>query len=361
MNLSEIAGFFRRKCAGKGAERRKTGRQKEKTAFFELRRNFFRKKFKNSFDIANSSEYSIIRKSRTIGSRTETINLSSIGDTTKKTINKTIAIGAAFTAAVILAPATTFARDHHEPPTNGIRLAADIVNLVRAVIEPRPAPVIVEPTPTVVEKTIVVEKPVVVASTQKVVTTTPPGTIIVTGAEEVGIPEFSYVLYEDEYIPYYEDWLYVEDEWYWVGTGTPPITPPRWTPPPRHRDFKPHRVIVLPEHHRGHLPLPLVRRHDEPRHAPVTVVRRDGPRREPVVVRREEPRREPVVVRREEPRREVARTEKKDAKPARTAVVRTEKKETKPARTAVVRTEKKETKPAEPQKQGKGAPPAKKR
>ncbi|MBR6239967.1 MAG: hypothetical protein IKQ82_00770, partial [Lentisphaeria bacterium] len=66
-----------------------------------------------------------------------------------KTINKTFAIGAAFTAAVILVPAA-FARDPHGPPppprpSNGIQLAADIVNLVRAVIEPRPAPVVVAP------------------------------------------------------------------------------------------------------------------------------------------------------------------------------------------------------------------------
>ena len=63
-----------------------------------------------------------------------------------KTFNKTLAIGAAFTAAVILAPAA-FAQGRHGPPppprpSNGIQLAADIVNLVRAVIEPRPAPVI---------------------------------------------------------------------------------------------------------------------------------------------------------------------------------------------------------------------------
>lgn len=294
-----------------------------------------RKKFKNAFDIrifrsivlSGSQEHSV--------PGLKTINLSSIGDTTKKTINRTLAIGAVFTAAVILAPATTFARDHYEPP-KGLQLAVDIVNLVRAVIEPRPAPVIVEAPPAVVEKTVVV------ASTPKVVTTPAPGTVIVTGAEPVGIPEFSYVLYEDEYIPYYKDWLYTEDEWYWIGTGTPPITPPRWTPPPRHEDHRPHKVIVLPDRHRDRLPAPLVHRHDEPRRAPVTVVRREEPpRREHVVVRREEPRRVPVGSRREEARPE----------PVRTAV----------GHTAIIRTEKKETKPAEPQKQDKGAPPAKKR
>ena len=129
-----------------------------------------RKKFKNRFDIqifrnivlSETQEQSVLEQ--------KTVNLSSIGDTIKKTINRTLAISAAFTATVSLAPAT-FARDHHEPPTNGIRLATDIVNLVRAVFEPRPAPVIVEAPPTVVEKTVVVETvPTVVAAAPEVVT-----------------------------------------------------------------------------------------------------------------------------------------------------------------------------------------------
>ena len=167
-----------------------------------------------------------------------------------------------------------------------------------------------ETTPTVVEKTVVVETtPTVVAATQKVVTT-PPGTVIVTGAEEVGIPEYSYVLYEDEYIPYYEGWLYLKDEWCWAGAEPRPAVHPKWTPPPRHRDNKPHKIIVLPDHHHGLAPFPVVRHREEPRHAPVTVIRREEPRREPA---------RPTVIRREEPRRE----------PARTAVVRQEKKEEK--------------------------------
>ena len=154
------------------------------------------------------------------------------------------------------------------------------------------------------------EKPVVVASTQKVVATTP-GTVIVTGAEEIEIPEYSYILYEEEYIPYYEGWLYIGDEWHWAGTGHRPVAPPRWTPPPRHRDHRPHKVIVLPDRRHGHGPAPFeVHRHEEPRHAPAPAVRHEGPRREP-------------------------------------------------ARTAVVRQDKKETKTGTPQKHD--APPAKKR
>ena len=177
-----------------------------------------------------------------------------------KTINKTIVIGAAFTAAVILAPAA-FARDHHEPdprPSNGIQLAADIVNLVRAVIEPRPAPVVVTPT---TERVV----------TREVVTTTP-GTVIVTETEE--IPEYSYILYEDEYIPYFDGWLYYHDIWHWVGEEPRPALPPGWTPPPRHEPEH-HKIIVIPGHE--HKPAPVVI-HEPPRHAPVAVVRREPPR-----------------------------------------------------------------------------------
>ena len=278
---------------------------------FELGQIFFEKSLKinltqqifRSIVLSGNQEQSV--------SELKTINISSIGDTTKKTINRTLAIGAAFTAAVILAPATFAQGPHGGPPprpSNGIQLAADIIKLVRAVIEPRPAPVIVKPEPAVVEKTVVVEKPVVVASTQQVVTATP-GTVIVTGAEEAGIPEYSYILYGEEYIPYYDGWLFYHDEWHWGRTEPRPFAPPKWTPPPRHRDDRPHKVIVLPASRRDHAPLPLIR-HEEPRHAPAPVIRHDAPRREPV-------------------------------------------------RTVVVRPEKKDAARAEPQKNG--APPAKKR
>ena len=193
-----------------------------------------------------------------------------IGDTIKKTINKTLVIGVAFTAAVILAPAT-FARDHHDPrPSNGIQLAADIVNLVRAVIEPRPAPVIVEAPPAVVEKTVVVEAPPAVVEK----------TVVVTGTETVTIPEYSYVLYEDEYIPYYEGWLYYRDIWQWVGREPRPAAQPRWKPRPYDRHVPGHhKVIVLPEHH--HAPAPVVVHHEAPRREPV-IVHHEAPRREPV-------------------------------------------------------------------------------
>ena len=211
-----------------------------------------------------------------------------IGDTTKKTINKTFVIGAALTAAVTFVPAA-YARETYHEPANGIQLATDIVNLVRAIVEPLPPPVIVETPPTVVEKTVVVEKPVVVATAPTVVTAEP-RTVIVTGAETVTIPEYSYILYEDEYIPYYEGWLYYHDIWHWIGAKPRPIAPPRWKPEAYRHGPEHRRVIVLPERH----------------HIPAPVVRHEAPRREPVVVRHEDPRREPV-------RTAVVRPDRKDA------------------------------------------------
>ena len=170
-----------------------------------------------------------------------------------KTFNKTLAIGAAFTAAVILAPAA-FAQGRHGPPppprpSNGIQLAADIVNLVRAVIEPRPAPVIVTPPR---------ERVVEVVTTTPVVTT---------------IPEYSYGYYCGEYVPYYEGWFYYSDAWIWGGIGPRPPAPPRWAPPPRPRNNPPpppRTVVVRPEP-RGHAPAPVTHR-AEPRREPARTV-----------------------------------------------------------------------------------------
>ena len=180
------------------------------------------------------------------------------------------------------------------------------MNLVRAVIEPRPAPVIVEPAPTVIEKTVVVETVPPVVATQEVVTTVP-GTVIVTGAEEIDIPEYSYVLYGDEYIPYYDGWLFLGAKWHWAGITPRPAAPPRWTPPPRHHDLKPHRVIVLPDRHRGHGPAPVILRREAPRHAPAPAVRPEAPRREPART---------TVVRQEKKETKPAGTRKQDAPPA---------------------------------------------
>ena len=240
-----------------------------------------------------------------------------IGDTIKKTINKTLVIGVAFTAAVILTPAA-FARDAHpEPaprPSNGIQLAADIVNLVRAIVEPLPAPVVVAPPEPVVTKEVV---------TKEVVTV--PGAVIVTETE-TEIPEYSYILYEDEYIPYYEGWLYYRDVWHWVGAEPRPAAPPKWAPP--HRPGPDHHKVIVLDH--GPKPAPVVIRREPPHHAPAPVViRREPPHHAPapVVVRREAPRHEPPFAIHHEARR---------PEPARTVVVTTGKKPAAPAKTVAV-------------------------
>ena len=206
-----------------------------------------------------------------------------------KTINKSIAIGAAFTAAVILVPAAAHAGPPPPPrPSNGIQLAADIVNLVRAVIEPRPAPVVVAPpaertvttkvvtstpvvttTPVVVE-TVPAETAPVVVETVPVVTTTP-ATTIVTGAtkvtevtEVVTVPEFTYTYFYGQYVPYYDGWYFYANDWIWGGIGPRPARP-RWTPPPR-----PRTIVVTPR------PQPHGPEHGRPAPGRATVVRPEG-------------------------------------------------------------------------------------
>ena len=70
------------------------------------------------------------------------------------------------------------------------------------------------------------------------------------------VPEYDYVYFAGEYIPYYEGWVFVDDLWHWAGEGLRPAIPPKWTPPPRPRHQAPprHKVIFLPEHRLGHIP-----------------------------------------------------------------------------------------------------------
>ena len=200
-----------------------------------------------------------------------------------KTLNKTLAIGAAVTAAVILTPAAFAQGPHHGPPprpSNGIQLAADIVNLVRAFFEPRPAPVIVAPPERVVETKVVTTTPVVttptVVTTTPAVTTTPvvvtttPTTEIVTETVTT-IPEYSYGYYCGEYVPYYEGWFFYSNAWIWGGIGPRPPAPPRWAPPPRRHNPPPRTVIVRPEPRPGHGPAPAAHRL-EPRREPARTV-----------------------------------------------------------------------------------------
>ncbi len=214
-----------------------------------------------------------------------------------KTLNRTLAIGAAITAAAILVPAAAFAQGPHGAPpprpNNGVQLAADIVNLVRTVIEPRPAPVFVAPreravttrvvtatpvvtttsatvvttpatvvtTPaTVVTTTPVVTTPATVVTAPATVVTTTPGTVVVTGATT--IPEYSYSFFYGEYVPYFEGWFFYANDWIWGGIGPRPPVPPRWIPPRR----EPHHIVIgRPERWIGIDPAPLRRRTESAR------------------------------------------------------------------------------------------------
>ena len=174
------------------------------------------------------------------------------------------------------------------------------MNLVRAIVEPLPAPVVVAPPEPVVTKQVVTKE--VVAA---------PGAVIVTETE-TAIPEYSYILCEDEYIPYYEGWLYYRDVWHWVGAEPRPAAPPRWAPPHRHGPDH-HKVIVL-DH--GPKPAPVVIHREPPRHTLA-----------PVVVRHEVPRHEPPFA---------ARHAVKRPEPARTVVVTTGKKPAATGKTVAV-------------------------
>lgn len=107
------------------------------------------------------------------------------------------------------------ARDHGE----GIRLAADIVDLVKAVVAP--PPVVVTPAPA----------PVVVAPA--------PAPVVVTPAP-AAVPAFSYGYYNNVYVPTYNGWYYYGNAWCWGGRGPRPRYAPRWIPPRRYYHHNRH-------------------------------------------------------------------------------------------------------------------------
>lgn len=80
----------------------------------------------------------------------------------------------------------------------GVRLATDIVRLVKTVVAPAPA-VVVAPPPA----------PAV-------------------------IPSYSFGYYNNVYVPMYNGWYYYENVWCWGGRGPRPMHPPRWIPPRHH-------------------------------------------------------------------------------------------------------------------------------
>lgn len=119
----------------------------------------------------------------------------------------------------------------HKDDGRGVRLATDIVNLVKAVVLPPPAPVVVAPAPAVVAPApaVVAPAPAVVAPVEVVpAAVTVPATI-------------TYGYYNNVYVPCWNGWYFYNNVWCWGGHGRRPPHPPAWRPPYRH-----HRVAPPP-------------------------------------------------------------------------------------------------------------------
>lgn len=150
---------------------------------------------------------------------------------------------------IVLAVAVLFAAQyafcgphHHHDDGRGVRLATDIVNLVKAVVTPAPA-VVVTPAPA-----------------PAAVVVTPPAVI-------------NYGYYNNVYVPCYNGWYYYGNVWCWGGRGPRPPAPPAWRPPHRHHRPVPPPPPVrrpVPVHHgvRPVPPPPPVRRPAYGRPAP---------------------------------------------------------------------------------------------
>lgn len=130
-----------------------------------------------------------------------------------------------FVLAALFAVQCVIAGPHHHRKDDGrgVRLATDIVNLVKAVVLPPPAPVVVTPAPAVVTPApvVVAPAPAPVVVTPAPVTVAPPAVI-------------NYGYYNNVYVPCYNGWYYYGNVWCWGGPGRRPPHPPAWRPPHRH-------------------------------------------------------------------------------------------------------------------------------
>ena len=184
------------------------------------------------------------------------------GDTDMSLFSRAFAIRIAVTAAAGLVPAA-FAQtaDAGTTPAHGdIQRAADLVNLMRTVLDPNPAPVLASPAERAVSGKTTVDPASSVATTIPVVIMPD----IETPEEESGEPDkadagtekpasaaedasrkkdadeddsdeyppFSYVFFFGEYVPYYKGWYYYSDRWLWGRRWPAPPEPPGWIPPP---------------------------------------------------------------------------------------------------------------------------------
>ena len=147
-----------------------------------------------------------------------------------------IAAGLLFTgtASLIAGPPDHHHHHHHDGGSSGVRLATDIVNLVRSVVEPRPvvvapapapAPVVVAPAPA--------PAPVVVAPAPA------PAPVVVEPAPAA----YEYRYYNGAYVVYYNGWYWYNNSWIWGSRGAPPPRP-YWRPRPGYYHHHPGRSNV---------------------------------------------------------------------------------------------------------------------
>ena len=204
-------------------------------------------------------------------------------------INKSFVIRTAVMAAACLVstvfaqtagPASTIAR-------GDIQRTADLVNLMRTILDPNPAPVLASPAERAVSGRTTADPASPVAATVPVVImpdieipeedsqvpdeiaarTEKPAQPSADASRKKDAdeadpdtdPPLYYMLFYGDYVPYYSGWYYYSDRWLWGRRWPAPLEPPGWIPPPPPpRPLNPARpaesgsstIPVVPSRHR---------------------------------------------------------------------------------------------------------------
>lgn len=197
--------------------------------------------------------------------------------------NRFFVIRIAVTAAVSLASAAfaqtadSASADKHDD----IQRTADLVNLMRTILDPNPAPVLTSPAERAVSGKTSTDPASPVATTVPVVimpnieipeeksgqpdksdtdTQEPAQSAAAVSSSKKDAdetdsddcPPFYYVFFYGDYVPYFEGWYYYSDRWLWSGRWPAPPEPPGWIPPPpRPRPLIPVRPDIGPGPHPG--------------------------------------------------------------------------------------------------------------
>ncbi len=155
---------------------------------------------------------------------------------------------------------------------------ADLVNLMRTILDPNPAPVLASPAERAVSGKTTADPASPVATTVPVVTmpdieppeeesgepdkvdtgTGKPAQSAVAASaskkdadetDPAPYPPFYYVFFYGEYVPFFEGWYYYSGRWLWGRRWPAPPEPPGWIPPPpppRPRPLEPVRPDIGP-------------------------------------------------------------------------------------------------------------------